>query len=134
MPRNSQDGVRGLLTILDNRDTVGCHGNWFWRSGLPGWNIIYSAQQGWRGQLHEGREHGLSHIGAQGYQGIEVSGYQDIKISGYRDNRISEFRGWQACGIGRACRVVKAGGTGGFGRAGGGGKAERAGRAGRVGG
>ena len=104
---------------------VGCHGNWFRRSGLPGWNIIHSGQQGRRGQPHEGREQGLSHIGAQGYRGIEVSGYQDIEISGYRDNRIAGFRGWQACGIGRACGVVKAGGTGGVGRAGGGHVARR---------
>ena len=41
--------------------------------------------------------------------------------------RTARFRGWQACGIGRACRVVKAGGTGGVGRAG------KAGRASKLG-
>ena len=101
--------------------------------GLPGWHIIHSGQQGWQGQPHQGREHGLSHIRAQGYRGIEVSGYQNIEISGYWDNRISGFRGWQACGIGRACRVVKAGGTAGIGRAGGGGKAGEADGADKLG-
>ena len=58
---------------------------------------------------------------------LATSGHKDIGvsrlsgISGYLDNRISGFRGWQACGIGRACGVVKAGGTGGVGGAGGGG-------------
>jgi len=63
------------------------------RLDLPGWNIIHSGQQERRGQPHEGREHGLSHIGARGYQHIEVSGYQDIEISGYRDNRILRLAG-----------------------------------------
>jgi len=90
----ARDGVRGLLLIPDNRDTVGRHGNWFRRSGLPGWNIIHSGQQGRRSQPHEGREHGLSHIGAQGHRGIRLRGigvsrYRDIGISGYWDIRIS---------------------------------------------
>jgi len=130
---NAMDGISGLP--LD-RCLSGCGlqpCKIIWRSGLPGWNIIHSGQQGWWGQPHEGREHGLSHIGAQRYRGIEVLGYQDIEISGYQDNRISGFRGWQACGIGRACGVVKAGRTGGVGRAGGGSKAGKAGRAGKLG-
>jgi len=111
--RIARNGVRGLLLIPDNRDTVGRHGNWLRRSGLPGWNIIHSGQQGRRGQPHEGREHGLSHIGAQGHRGIGVG---------------------KACGTGRACGVVKAGRAGRAGGVGGAGKAGRAGRAGRAGG
>jgi len=60
-------------------------------------------------------------------------GYLDNKISVHRDNRISNFRRWQACGIGRACSVVKAGGTVGVGRAGEGSKAGKAGGAGKLG-
>jgi len=52
-------------------------------------------------------------------------GYQDIEITGYQ--------GGQACGIGRACELLIAGGTGRVGRAGGGGKASKASGAGKLG-
>ena len=69
----------------------------------------------------DSKDSGVSHTRAESMV-LATLGHKDIGVSGFAGLR-----------IGRACGVVKTGGTGRVGRAAGGGKAGKAGGAGKLG-